>query len=82
MHVDLRGVEGGPARVQHQVDGEAADREARCEGERIAGVANAREQRLALLKAGGRPRACPPEGKQAMDASADSHVRRDSRRPR
>jgi hypothetical protein len=25
-----------------------------------------REQRLALIKAGGRPRACPPEGKQTM----------------
>jgi hypothetical protein len=25
-----------------------------------------REQRLALVKAGGRPRACPPEGKQTM----------------
>ncbi|NJC05216.1 hypothetical protein GGQ97_001009 [Sphingomonas kaistensis] len=27
----------------------------------------AREQRLAVLKAGGKPRSCPPEGKQGME---------------
>jgi hypothetical protein len=27
-----------------------------------------REQRLAIIKAGGKPRACPPEGKQTMGA--------------
>lgn len=28
-----------------------------------------REQRLATIKAGGKPRSCPPEGKQAMDSN-------------
>jgi hypothetical protein len=28
-----------------------------------------REQRLASLKAGGKPRSCPPEGKRGMEAS-------------
>jgi len=52
----------GPLALMHRGEIRALMEEGKKAGEK------SREQRLAIVKAGGKPRSCPPEGKQTMDA--------------
>lgn len=52
----------GPLALMHRGEIRALMEEGKKAGEK------SREQRLAVVKAGGKPRSCPPDGKQSMDA--------------
>jgi hypothetical protein len=51
----------GPLALLHRGEIRALAEEGQKAGQK------AREQRLAVVKAGGKPRSCPPEGKQGME---------------